>query len=65
MESIYLAIPLASLAGAVIAGFFGKQIGRAGAHSVTILGVGISFLLSLVVLKDVVFDGAAVYNQSL
>ena len=64
MESIYLAIPLASLAGAVIAGFFGKQIGRAGAHSVTILGVGISFLLSLVVLKDVVFDGAAVYNQS-
>ena len=64
MESIYLAIPLASLAGAVIAGFFGKQIGRAGAHSVTILGVGISFLLSLVVLKDVAFDGAAVYNQS-
>ena len=64
MESIYLAIPLASLAGAVVAGFFGKQIGRAGAHSVTILGVGISFLLSLVVLKDVVFDGAAVYNQS-
>ena len=26
MELIYLAIPLASLAGAVIAGFFGKQI---------------------------------------
>jgi NADH-quinone oxidoreductase subunit L len=64
MESIYLAIPLSSLAGAVIAGFFGKQIGRAGAHTVTILGVAISFLLSLVVLKDVVFDGAAVYNQS-
>ncbi len=64
MESIYLAIPLSSLAGAAIAGFFGKQIGRAGAHSVTILGVGISFLLSLVVLKDVAFDGAAVYNQS-
>ena len=64
MESIYLAIPLSSLAGAVIAGFFGKQIGRAGAHWVTILGVAISFLLSLIVLKDVAFDNAAVYNQS-
>ncbi len=64
METIYLAIPLASLAGAIVAGFFGKQIGRAGAHWVTILGVGVSFLLSLLVLKDVVFDGAAIYNQS-
>ncbi len=64
METIYLAIPLASLVGAIVAGFFGKQIGRAGAHWVTILGVGVSFLLSLLVLKDVVFDGAAIYNQS-
>ncbi len=64
METIYLAIPLASLAGAIVAGFFGKQIGRAGAHWVTILGVGVSFLLSLLVLKDVVFDGAPIYNQS-
>ena len=64
MESIYLAIPLASLAGAIIAGFFGKKIGRAGAHWVTILGVGASFLLSLIVLKDVALDGAEIYNQS-
>jgi NADH-quinone oxidoreductase subunit L len=64
METIYLAIPLASLAGALIAGFFGKKIGRAGAHWVTITGVGISTLLSLIVLKDVVVDGAAIYNQS-
>jgi len=64
MESVYLAIPLASLAGAIIAGFFGNRIGRAGAHWVTIIGVGISFLLSLIVLKDVVLDGAAIYNQS-
>ena len=65
MESIYLSIPLASLAGAIIAGFFGKKIGPAGAHWVTIVGVGLSFLMSLVVLKDVVFDGAEVYNQTL
>ncbi|MDH3389178.1 MAG: proton-conducting transporter membrane subunit, partial [Gammaproteobacteria bacterium] len=64
MESIYLAIPLSSLLGAAIAGFFGKRIGRAGAHWVTIIGVAISFLLSLVVLKDVVVDGAAIYNQA-
>ncbi|MCP4488860.1 MAG: NADH-quinone oxidoreductase subunit L [Gammaproteobacteria bacterium] len=65
MESIYLAIPLASLLGAVIAGFFGKQIGRAGAHWVTILGVGTSFALSLVVLKDVAVDDAPIFNQAL
>lgn len=65
MESIYLTIPLASLFGAVIAGFFGKQIGRAGAHWVTILGVGTSFVLSCLVLKDVAFDGAPIFNQSL
>ena len=64
MESIYLAIPLASLLGALIAGFFGNKIGRAGAHWVTIIGVAVSFLLSLIVLKDVAFDGAPIYNQS-
>ncbi len=64
MESVYLAIPLASLFGAIVAGFFGKQIGRVGSHLVAISGVGISTILSLVVLKDVVFDGAAIYNQS-
>jgi len=64
MDFIYLAIPLASLLGAIIAGFFGKQIGRSGAHCVTIIGVGVSFVLSLLVLKNVAIDGAAVYNQS-
>jgi NADH-quinone oxidoreductase subunit L len=64
MEFIYLAIPLASLFGAIVAGFFGKQIGRSGAHCVTIIGVAVSFVLSLLVLKSVAFDGAAVYNQS-
>lgn len=64
MEFIYLAIPLASLAGALIAGFFGKQIGRSGAHFVTISGVAVSFILSLLVLHDVAFEGAPIYNQS-
>ena len=45
-QNLLLAVPLAPLAGAVIAGFFGKAIGRAGAHTVTILGVLVSFILS-------------------
>ena len=65
MESIYLAIPLASLFGAIIAGFFGKQIGRTASHWVTIIGVGTSFVLSCLVLKDVAFDGAPIFNQAL
>ncbi len=64
MQNIYLAIPLASLFGAIIAGLFGKQIGRSMSHWVTSLGVGTSFVLSLVVLKDVVIDDAAIYNAS-
>ncbi len=64
MESVYLAIPLSSLLGAAIAGFFGRQIGRSAAHWVTIIGVAVSFLLSLVVLHDVVVNDAPVYNQA-
>ena len=36
MKSLYLMIPLAPLFGAILAGLFGKYIGRAGAHVVTI-----------------------------
>ncbi len=56
-QSTLLAVPLAPLAGAVIAGFFGKSIGRRGAHVVTILGVLVAFILSALTLRDVV-DGA-------
>ena len=51
------AIPLAPLIGAIVAGLFGKQIGRAGAHSITILGVAIAFLLSTVAFVGVVHGG--------
>jgi NADH-quinone oxidoreductase subunit L len=64
MENVYLAIPLAPLFGAIVAGLFGRQIGRAGAHTVTILGVAVSFVLSLIVLKQFAFDGAQTYNAS-
>ncbi|NWG87291.1 MAG: NADH-quinone oxidoreductase subunit L [Hydrogenophilaceae bacterium] len=53
MKSLYLLVPLAPLAGALIAGLFGRAIGRRGAHSVTILSVLIAFLASLVIFQDV------------
>ncbi|MGB5102180.1 MAG: NADH-quinone oxidoreductase subunit L [Steroidobacteraceae bacterium] len=62
MEQVLLAIVLAPLAAALLAGLFGRAIGRAGAHTVTILGVAVSFALSVKVLWDSlhgapVFDG--------
>jgi NADH-quinone oxidoreductase subunit L len=51
-------VPLAPLVGSIIAGLFGRQIGRANAHRITILGVFISFLISAGVLYSVVHDGA-------
>jgi NADH-quinone oxidoreductase subunit L len=64
MQNIYLAIPLAPLAGAIIAGLFGKKIGRSASHWVTILGVGIAFALSIIVFKHIVIDGAPSFNGS-
>src|SRR6185312_5887479 len=63
--SILLVIALAPLVGCLLAGFFGKQIGRAGAHSVTILGLAISCALSFYVLYQLVWGGAANYDQNL
>ena len=55
---LLLAVPLAPLVGAVAAGLFGKVIGRRGAHVVTILGVFISLVISLLTWKAVAFEGA-------
>ena len=57
-QNLLLTIALAPLAGAIVAGFFGKTIGRRGAHVVTILGVLVSFIGSAVVLKQVALEGA-------
>jgi len=65
VEGIYLAIVLAPLIAAITVGLFGNQVGRAGAHWITILGVGISFALSLFVLKGIVFDGVPVFNETI
>ncbi len=63
MQQTLLIIVLAPLVASILAGLFGKLIGRVGAHTVTILGVAVSFVLSVKVLLALlggapVFDGA-------
>jgi len=65
METVYLTIVLAPLIGAIIAGFFGGKIGRVGAHSVTILGVGIATVLSLWVLSRFIWHQESAFNGTL
>jgi len=60
--SVLLAIPLLPLLAALVAGLAGRWIGRAGAATLTILGVGASCVLSLLVFKQLVVDHAAVFN---
>ncbi len=62
METIYLCIVLFPLLGSIIAGLFGRYIGRSGAHWVTIIGVGVSSILSLIAYKYIVFDNGDIYN---
>jgi len=62
MESTYLTIVLSPLGGAIIAGFFGGRIGRTWSHRITIVGVAISFGLSVAVLKGLLVDGDPVFN---
>jgi NADH-quinone oxidoreductase subunit L len=66
IKALYLLVPLAPLVGAIIAGFwgtklFGNRLPRAGAHWVTILGVAVSFVASVIIYFDVakgnVFNG--------
>ena len=64
MHSYHLTIVLAPLAAAVVVGLFGKKIGRAGAHWMTILAVGLSFGLSALVLKHLYFDGGQTENYT-
>ena len=64
-----LAVPLAPLAGSLIAGilgtaFGGNRIGRTASHTATILGVFIAFVLSALTLKSVLVDGAR-FNQTI
>ena len=67
--STLLAVPLAPLLGAALAGIFGTAlggnvIGRRLSHSLTILGVLIAFVISVLTLRSVINDGAR-FNDTL
>jgi len=53
MQTLYLIVPLAPLFGALVAGLLGKLIGRTLSHLVTIAGVAVSFVASVLVFQDV------------
>ncbi|MHB0926492.1 MAG: NADH-quinone oxidoreductase subunit L, partial [Gallionellaceae bacterium] len=61
MQNLYLLVPLAPLVGAIAAGLFGKCLGRAWSHRITIALVAVSFFASLAIFNDVlaghVFNG--------
>jgi len=62
-QNLLLTIALAPLAGALVAGLAGKQVGTRGAHSLTILGVLIAFIGSSLVLYQVA--GGARFNETI
>jgi len=65
MHNVHLTIVLAPLLAAIVAGLFGQRIGRAAAHWVTILAVGLSCVLSLLVFKHLYFDEGLTENYSI
>lgn len=60
-QSLFLLIALSPLFGAIMAGFFGRALGRVGSHVVTIFSVGLSCLGSFYVLMDLLSGGSS-YN---
>ena len=67
--STLLVVPLAPLAGALLAGIFGTTfggnwIGRRLSHTLCILGVFVAFVISAMTLRSVAMDGAR-FNETI
>ncbi|CAB9540855.1 NADH-ubiquinone oxidoreductase chain L (EC [Bathymodiolus brooksi thiotrophic gill symbiont] len=65
MENFYLTIALSPLLGAIIAGFFGRMLGRTATHTIAVLGVLVSTVLALMVFNYHVLEQGAIFNQNL
>jgi NADH-quinone oxidoreductase subunit L len=65
IQLLCLFLVFSPLFGALVAGFFRNQIGRTGAHTVTIAGVGFSFLLSIYVASLILGGSAETLNVNL
>ncbi|MDX3932049.1 MAG: NADH-quinone oxidoreductase subunit L [Stenotrophomonas sp.] len=64
-KSLLIAVVLAPLFGSIIAGLFGRQVGRLGAQTITILGVAVSCALSMYVFYQLLWGGAQPFNENL
>jgi len=53
MQQLYLLVPLAPLAAAIVVGLFGTKMPRAASHWITIIAVAISLAASVVIFRDV------------
>ena len=62
MQKLFLLIPLAPLAGALIAGLFGRLIGSAWSHRATIALMLVCVAASIAVFMDVLKGN--IYNGS-
>lgn len=65
MLNIYLIIVLAPLIGALLVGFAGNRLGRNLSHSIAIIGVTISTILSLYVFNHHVLNDGDIFNQNI
>ena len=63
-KSLLIAVVLAPLFGSIIAGLFGRQVGRKGAQYVTIAGVALSCALSVHTLYQLLWGGAVPFNEN-
>ncbi len=62
LQTLYLIVPFAPLLGAILAGLFGKFLGRTWTHRIAVALVGVSLYASIQIFLSVldghVFDGA-------
>jgi len=58
-------IVLAPLFGSIVVGLAGNRLGRKASHSITIIGVAISTVLSLYVFNHHVLNDGGVFNQNI
>jgi len=63
-KTLLIWIPLAPLLAAIVAGLFGRTIGRSASHWITIVGVAASFGMSAHVAGEIFFHGKPVFNET-
>jgi NADH-quinone oxidoreductase subunit L len=63
-KTLLIWIPLAPLLASIVAGLFGRIIGRKASHWITIIGVAASFGMSADVALDIFRHGAPVFNET-